>query len=984
MNNQLLPSTPSRDRLHTLKLILSCFGLSAGLMAIIYFCIGVPFFGNSVLVLDLNGQYVYFFESLHDVIYNADASLLYSWSRTLGGEYMGIYAYYLASPFSWLVALMPSAIITESLYVMILLKIGCAGASMGWYLHKTYPTTRQNVLIFSALYALCAWSLSFGNNVMWLDALILFPLVIYGADLLISGRNYIVYTLALALTILSHYYMGYMVCLFLVLYFFYHHVAMRDRADFNPRGERAHFLLSGLRYLFFTILAVGISAVIVFCAYYSLTFGKDTFTDPTYEFTFKLTFLDVLYKLFPGAVDTVRREGLPFLYCGTATLFGAAAFAVSPKFKTKEKAAAGLLLLILTLCFSVSLIDIWWHGGQEPNWLNYRYSFMFSFVLLVIGYRGFERLRNLSSQFLAVVPGALGIILVILQQEGYGKGYEYTEEIFPKAYSYDLLFYFLAPIIIGAVFLAILYYKKQKASKMGSLALTLTILCETVAVGVLSHVGLACDVGYSLRKDYADFMDRVSPAVEYIQELDSSFYRMDKDFHRQPADAIALEMRGLSSTTSTLNRHTLKLVDQLGYAGGSYWSQYSGGNPVTDMLLGVKYVLSDNTLADALYQRIYTDEKGEAVYGYLNPYALSLGFAVNDAVLELDFDDYPSPMELLNDLTAAMTGKDELRPFLPIETEDPALSGIDRAYTTGKSHYIYKKTDPESTDASITYTLTADKDGLCYLFFPTDYPRECTLYVDGVESGTAMGNDSDCIIPLGNFKAGSSHEIKLVPLQEKAYVATDCAYFYTLDEELFKGCYESLKDSQFHIDRDYKEDHLTGSITVREENTLLFTSIPYDAGWIIKVDGKEVTPYLSTVTVYDEKTGEAAGTEQQPYQDALTVLRLTKGEHTLSFEYRPDCYLYGSAISLISLGVFLLIVAADYLLIRPLVKRAQAKKALAASTEEPAAEPIPQKDEPQEEKPIAPSKKKRRRGRGKKKEEGVLPESPSTPPSDLP
>ena len=83
MNNQLLPSTPSRDRLHTLKLILSCFGLSAGLMAIIYFCIGVPFFGNSVLVLDLNGQYVYFFESLHDVIYNADASLLYSWSRTL-------------------------------------------------------------------------------------------------------------------------------------------------------------------------------------------------------------------------------------------------------------------------------------------------------------------------------------------------------------------------------------------------------------------------------------------------------------------------------------------------------------------------------------------------------------------------------------------------------------------------------------------------------------------------------------------------------------------------------------------------------------------------------------------------------------------------------------------------------------------------------------------------------------------------------------
>ena len=104
---------------------------------------------------------------------------------------MGIYAYYLASPFSWLVAAMPSFFITESLYVMILMKIGCAGAAMGWYLHKTYPTSRRNVVIFSALYALCAWSIMYGNNVMWLDAFLLFPLVIRGADLIISGRSYL-------------------------------------------------------------------------------------------------------------------------------------------------------------------------------------------------------------------------------------------------------------------------------------------------------------------------------------------------------------------------------------------------------------------------------------------------------------------------------------------------------------------------------------------------------------------------------------------------------------------------------------------------------------------------------------------------------------------------------------------------------------------------------------------------------------------------
>lgn len=904
-----------------IKLILSCFGVSAGLMAVIYFLIGVPLFGNSVLVLDLNGQYVYFFESLHDIIYNSDASMLYSWCRSLGGEYMGIYAYYLASPFSWLVALMPSAIITESLYVMILLKIGCAGASMGWYLHKTYPTNKRNVILFSALYALCAWSIMYGNNVMWLDALMLFPLVIYGADLLLSGRNYLLYTIVLALILLSHYYMGFMVCIFLVLYFFYHHIVHKGSACYNPKGERAHFLISGVRYLFFTLLAVGISAVILLSAAYSLTFGKDTFTDPVYEFTFKLNFLDIIYKLLPGAADTVRREGLPFLYCGTATLFGAAVFAVSPKFKTREKVGAGLLLLILTLCFSVSVIDIWWHGGQEPNWLNYRYSYMFSFILLVIGYRGFDVIKRVSGQFLAIVPAVLGIFLVILQAEGYGENYEYTKDIFPKAYNYDLLFYFLAPIIIGAVFLAILYYKKKGGHKLGALALTTTILAEIVAVGLISQIALACDVGYSARSSYRDFMDRVEPAVNYVKKQDDSFYRMDKTFHRQPADAMALEMRSLSSTTSTLNRHTLTLLHQLGFTAGSYWSQYSGATPITDMLLGVKYVITDNTQLDGLYERIYTDEKGEVVYVYKNPYALSLGYAVDNATLALDFGDYATPMELLNDLCAAMTGEEENRPFTPLSSKAPTLEGMSDPSNASGNHTVYKKKDAENPDASITYTLDVTEDGLHYLFLPTDHPRECKLYIDGSEQGNIMIGSTTSIVALGNFEKGSSHEIKLVPEKEKTYIKKSDVYFWSFDEQILKNCYDALKDGQLRIDEDFKEDHITGTVTVKEDKTLFFTSVPYDKGWILTVDGKEVDAYTAPAPIYDEKTGEQIGVEDQPYQDALIVLELTKGVHDISLRYRPDCLIYGGAISILSCILLAVIALVDYRILRPYQRR---------------------------------------------------------------
>ena len=65
-----------------------------------------PFGDGTVLVLDLNGQYVSFYEGLHDIL-RGEADLLYSFSRNLGGEFLGIYDYYVASPFAMLLALFP-------------------------------------------------------------------------------------------------------------------------------------------------------------------------------------------------------------------------------------------------------------------------------------------------------------------------------------------------------------------------------------------------------------------------------------------------------------------------------------------------------------------------------------------------------------------------------------------------------------------------------------------------------------------------------------------------------------------------------------------------------------------------------------------------------------------------------------------------------------------------------------------------------------
>ena len=156
------------------------------LMALIYIAMEVwPFGKNSVLVLDLNGQYVYYFEAMRDIL-RGEQGFLYSFERALGGEFLGIIAYYLASPFIVLVALFPEGMITESLYAILLLKCGLSGFNMCVYLHKSHPTAPISEVIFSVMYALTSSAVVQQHNTMWIDCLLFFPLIMLGMESLIK------------------------------------------------------------------------------------------------------------------------------------------------------------------------------------------------------------------------------------------------------------------------------------------------------------------------------------------------------------------------------------------------------------------------------------------------------------------------------------------------------------------------------------------------------------------------------------------------------------------------------------------------------------------------------------------------------------------------------------------------------------------------------------------------------------------------------
>ena len=894
--------------------LMVAFAIPAVLFWMIYICMGVyPFGENSVLVLDLNGQYVYFFEALHNVM-RGGASLIYSWARSLGGEFIGIYAYYLASPLSYIVALFPSNHITEALLLIIVTKAGISGAAMTFYLHKRRPNANIiGVLTMSTMYALSSYVTAYAHNTMWMDALMLFPLTIYGVEELIKKGHFKMFVICLSLTVISNFYIGWMTCIVLFLYFFYYYFSSNvNYRDNNYFGEKLHFIKSLIRMGIASAVSLMISAFILLPTYYSLTFGKTTFSQTKWEMFSQFDLLKFLIKLFPGSYDTVRPEGLPFVYCGILALLLLPIFFISRKVSLREKLGSAIMLAILVFSMNTSVVDLVFHGFQRPNWLNYRYSFIFIFLLIVCCARGLEEIGSVGlGPIIASAAGAVGILILVQLQK-----YEFVDD-------YLCIWVSIAFIIAETAVLGAVNSKtfKKLATRTAYVALACVCSVELFVSGILVVVDEDSDVVYSSRTGYVNFMNRVNPTVDYIQKTDTSFYRMEKTVFRNVCDNMALNIRGISNSTSTLNKSAIDFLNKMGYSSTSHWSKYIGGTPVNDSLLGLKYLITDKNTNVPGFYKLYSNDQANNLYSYLNSYALSVAFAANKEIMSTDISDsveYASPFETMNKIVTDLLGETEtVEVFKKIESE-LSFHGVSCTYR-GFVYETEKDKDGNEVKKSIPYYFyEPDRDGgylqyelkypedfkkgsNVYFFLCSNYPRKATWTFSGDEetiNGTFFGSESDCIQSLGKPSGDFANtlELSIDNNDGKLYIMQNTGIFYYLDEEVFKSAFEKLSKGNFII-TDFTESRLEGTINVSAGQEAVFTSIPFDEGWNVYVDGKQI------------KISESL--------ESLISFEITPGQHTLKMVYRSDYMVYGFFLSVAGVVLFAALILIEKFLIKP-------------------------------------------------------------------
>ena len=921
--------------------LLGAFFLPVIIMAGAYAATEFFPFGNlSILSLDFQSQYIYYFEYLRELL-TEGGDWFYTWSRTLGGEFMGYISYYLGSPFNFMVVLFPRNHIAVAAAFIVLAKVGAMGVTFSLYLHKTRRSSPLQTILFSAMYALSGYVAIQQFNPMWLDAVIWLPLLVLGIESLIKERKVILYIVSIFLILTSNYYIGYMCCIFTVLYFAYYYFLVRP--ELVPCGEagekKGFFSYCGTRAFmrigFATVVAVMMSAFMLLCAYYSLTFGKSGFSNPSFAFDLKFDFLDLFVKMLVGSYDTVRENGLPLIYSGLLTLIFIPLFYTSPEISGRRKILSSALVGVMIVSFMLNPVDLAWHGFSMPNWLNYRYSFLFSFIVIIMAYDAFSSMKSIRFKDVAKSAVAVLLLIFIVQKLNYtfsqkGKSVE-LDDILTIAVS--VLF-----VLIYMLILYGMYSEKYKSSMLIALAVIVSV--ELMANSIIHIVGIRMDVGVVKYNNYPSSstgnverydsyrgsVERMRIVSEKIKELDESFYRMENTLYRQrggPNEQMAGGFYGISSSTSTLNKSVIRLMSKFGYSSTSHWTKYLGGTPVGDAIFGIKYVISSDRPTEGnggtiyrnnyhsfdsnFYVKVYETEEpyhvfpsDYSIYVMQNTKALPIAYGVSRNVL--DFGDvfsvteYEAAMELQSRLINTMLSEkgnyDVLKPLaMTYGYEDCTVNTSPLTYNwDGVSHTSdYLVLDNFGDKPSITFSVTALEDGVIYMHFPTvNFGKTGKIYVNGKHVSDFGTDETNCAMEVGTYKTGDVVKVKIVPDVDKMYIAASSeTYFWYVDYEEMTEAFDLLLNSSMTV-TEYDNAYLAGNIFIEDGQELVFTTIPYDRGWNVYVDGNKV----ETVMVLD----------------SLMAFETTGGYHEIEMRYFPSIYKVGIAVSALGILIFVAVV----------------------------------------------------------------------------
>lgn len=829
------------------KFYLMAFFIPFLVVSVSYICMGVyPFGDEGIIIVDSYHQYVPFFSEFRDKVMSGN-SLLYSWHGGLGYNFWALMAYYLVSPLNIFILIFPKGMVLEAFAFIVLLKISFSGLTFAYYIRRHFDDKSAKMVYFAVFYALSGYVLGYNWNIMWFDCIVLLPLIVHGLERLVETGKGGLYCITLGLAIICNYYIAIMICIFMCLYFLYSLIVMK-----GPSIKKVFMRIGG--FGLYSLLAGGLAAVFLLPTFYSLTSNPSTETFPK-KIELYHNFADYIGQHF-AAVEPTYLEGMPNVYCGVLALLAVPLFIFCGKVTVRERVGKILLAAILLVSLNVKVLSFIWHGLHFPNGLPGRFSFLYIFVVLLICYQVVASIRRFRiwQIFVAFVAGSGLIVTYLLLGE---------KE--PPIYST------IATVVFFLIYFGLFCMLNQRMFRKSILQYILFIVLVVEAAGN-GIFGLAMN-GTITRSRYL-WDQKDIQALRAMVDEENEFFRMERNDFQGRDDVVFNNLRGLSLFSSTVNDNLNVVLDKLGFFSSGNKYSYEGATTITDAVFGIRYLVADELLEGVRNFNII-DGSGE-VFLYENYQALSLGFMVDKKLMDWNYN-LESPFLVLNNFAAVTTGVHGFV-YSPVEVKDPETTGCTIESAVGNT-YSYKKTED---GGKVTFDIDTSSDKDMYLYSEA---RHCTSMKLNVGSKSATYDDQQGhIVQIGRYD--SSGDVSAEFNLDDEYSTGDIkVYLVAYNPQVFEQFYNELSRNQWEITT-FNSTHVAGRITA-EGNQMMFTSIPYEKGWTVRVDGNVVEP---------RNLGKA-----------FLILDLEPGEHYVKMTYVPEGFKAGCIISVISFMALLAI-----------------------------------------------------------------------------
>ena len=739
-----------------------------------------PFGDRSFLFSDMYHQYMPFFSEFLRKVKEGEG-LAYSYNVGIGSNFLALYVYYLASPLHFLAFLVPESHLMEFMSYLVVIKAGLSGWSFFKYLKEHFQCRDGAMLFFSCFYALSGFFAAYNWNIMWLDCVILAPLILLGLERLVKEGRCGLYCVALAISIYTNYYISIMVCIFVVLYFVV--LLITEKRSFRIVGN----------FVLYSILAGGMASVLLVpevCAILQTNFG-----DPDFPTQLK-SYFSVLDELARHCMCVTTERGLehwPNLYCGVAVFLLLPVYALNQAIPMKKRFANLALAGFMLLSFSTNVLDFAWHGLNYPDSLPARQSFLYIWLVLVLCYEAYRNISQIDRK--QILYGYLAAVFFLLCCEKFIDSEDFTTGI-------EML-----TLGFVTVYAVILYLYRTREGAKWRMGLGLITL---VAVIAESSVNMAnTSIGTTSRSAYLGEQQDYKGLYRWTKEQEDGgdFYRMEKFTRKTKNDGTLAGYPTASVFSSTLNSSVMELYEKLGMRHSKVYYGFDGATAFTSALLNVRYMFgSSDKYANSLYRQV---EKSGEVYLYRTAETLPFGY-VAPAGFDLPETYIGNGLGIQNKLVESL--------------------GVDGT--------LFERVTAEKSGDDVKFE--APETGIYYGCVTASGTKQIEVIGGSLETETYSDLKKDAVLYLGNLMAGE--RLTLSNGDEEDDTPAISVDVYKLDEGVLREAIDKL--SANHLTQvEYDSTHVEGSIAMEQAGRLIL-SIPYEKGWKVEINGEKVQPEL--------------------------------------------------------------------------------------------------------------------------------------------